>query len=267
MPKEVDDMATRREALKQVFKGAGYFAMGGLAWGGLVKDSKAETNTLRPPAALAEKDFLKACIKCGLCVEACPYDTLHLADPSSEMATGTPYFKAREIPCYMCPDVPCVPPCPSGALDLAKIADENQLPDINKAQMGLAVINKESCVAHWGIQCDACYRACPLMDEAISILKSRNERTGKHAFLIPDVNADACTGCGLCEHACITEEPAIKVFRRELVMGKDGDHYVKGWDQNDEQRMNERKKVEQYESDNAHTLDYLNDNEDLFTDE
>ncbi len=263
-------MATRREVLKQLFRGAGYAAAGGLVWGGVIKDADSNSYVLRPPGAIDENNFVKACIKCGLCVEACPYDTLKLSPAESGTIVGTPYFVAREIPCYMCTDIPCVPPCPSGALDitlLQDVSDENSLEtklNINKAQMGLAIINKESCVAFWGIQCDACYRACPLMDEAIVLKMERNERTGKHAFISPDVSADACTGCGLCERACITELPAIRVFPRKMVMGKDGSHYVKGWDADDEKRLNEIKKVEKYESDNSSTLDYLNNSDDLF---
>jgi ferredoxin-type protein NapG len=258
-------MATRREVLKQVFKGAGYVAVGGLAWGSLIRDSKAGAFALRPPGAVPEEDFVKACIKCGLCIEACPYDTLVPAPAGEAVVVGTPFFKAREIPCYMCPDIPCVPPCPSGALDLTLVSSEDDKPDINKARMGLAVINKETCVAFWGIQCDACYRACPLLDEAITLEKKRNERTGKHAFLLPEVSADVCTGCGLCEHACITEIPAIKVFPRDMVMGKAGSHYVKGWDPADEQRINDAKKrLENY--DESSTIDYLNNSEDLFDD-
>ena len=189
MPINKDQMATRRDVLKNLLSGAGYVAVGGLAMGGLVKDANSNEFVLRPPAAIDENNFVKACIKCGICVEACPYDTLMLASSEESVVVGTPYFKAREIPCYMCTDVPCVPPCPTGALDITKLYDnnsvktENQVMNINKAQMGLAVVNKESCVAFWGIQCDACYRACPLMGSAIIIEKKRNERTGKHAFL------------------------------------------------------------------------------------
>lgn len=260
-------MATRREVLKQVFKGAGYLTVGGLAWGGLLKGSKANEFVLRPPAAIDESDFTKACIKCGLCVEACPYDTLELATSGSAIGVGTPYFNAREIPCYMCIDVPCVPPCPTGALDINLLVNsETDKMDINKAQMGLAVINEDTCVAFDGTQCDACYRVCPVLDEAIFIETKRNERTGKHAYLVPKVSADACTGCGLCEHACITEVPAIKIFPREMVMGKKGSHYI-SWDETDKQRLNELKKVEKYEQDNSSTIDYLNNSDDIFSDD
>ena len=43
--------------------------------------------------------------------------------------------------------------------------------------MGVAVIDDKNCIAFWGIQCDACYRACPLLDQAIYLLnmKKMNE--------------------------------------------------------------------------------------------
>ncbi len=261
---------SRKDALKTMFMGAGYLALGGMVWGGYVNDVKAEEFVLRPPGAIAENDFLKACIKCGLCVEACPYDTLKLSTPEDNKMTGTPYFEARETPCYMCTDIPCVPVCPTEALDqkslFALAEDNSQKMDVNKSKMGLAVVNKESCIAFWGIQCDACYRACPLLDEAITIEYEKNERTGKHAFLKPVVNAEVCTGCGICEHACVTEIPAIKVLPISIATGKVGDHYIKGWDKDDEQRLNNVNSDIEVDDDNSGAIDYLNNTDDLFND-
>jgi ferredoxin-type protein NapG len=166
----------------------------------------------------------------------------------------------------MCPDVPCVPPCPTGALDINKLVSDSgtgEKPDINKSLMGLAVVDQESCIAFWGIQCDACYRACPLMDEAISLVYERNERTGKHAFLKPEVHSKACTGCGMCEHACITEKAAIRILPRDVAMGKVGDHYIKGWDEEDEQRLQNIMEAKDEPSDEVPAEDYLNNWEDL----
>ncbi len=262
---------SRKDAIKTIFRGAGYVAVGGLVWGGYVENNKKTDLVLRPPGAIDEPDFVKACIKCGLCVEACPYDTLKLSTPSDNKVTGTPYFTAREVPCYMCTNIPCVPVCPTGALDvnklLASVENETKKLDVNKSRMGLAVVNKESCIAFWGIQCDACYRACPLLGEAITIEYSQNERTGKHAYLKPVVNAEICTGCGLCEHACITEIPAIKVLPLKIATGKVGDHYIKGWDAEDEKRLNKTSVGSSTDKDNTGAIEYLNDLEGLFDDE
>ena len=252
----------------------GLTALGGLLWSGYSDEVKASPLVLRPPAALPEDDFLKACIKCGLCAEACVNrdsnrnkdgskrpGTLQMAKGGDHRMIGTPFFIPTEVPCYMCDDIPCVPVCPSGALNEASVTDEKGELDINKARMGLAVVHKESCIAFWGIQCDACYRACPLLDEAITLEYAKNERTGKHAFLLPMVHSDVCTGCGLCEKACVTEKPAIFVLPIEYSTGKAGAHYVKGWDKKDQQRVGERK-LDEIEtttkrSDEA-PVDYLN---------
>jgi ferredoxin-type protein NapG len=229
-------LSDRRKFILNMARGIGLAAMGGFVWSAYVDEVTASQLLLRPPGAIKEEDFLRTCIKCGLCALACPYDTLLLAKPGDNKPLGTPYFVPRDIPCYMCPDIPCVPVCPTGALDEASVTTDGKL-DINIADMGLAVVDDESCIAFWGIQCDACYRACPILGEAITIVYEKNSRTGKHAFMKPIVHSDACTGCGLCERACVTEKPAIFVLPRETAMGKAGDYYIKGWDKDDEKRL------------------------------
>ncbi|MEA3477053.1 MAG: ferredoxin-type protein NapG [Bacteroidota bacterium] len=262
-----NDISSRRNALRKIVRGVGFIGLGGLMWGTYLEETKASELVLRPPGALDEKDFTRACIKCGTCVEACPYDTLKLATPGEGQAPGTPYMVPREIPCYMCPDIPCVPVCPSGALEPKNVTVKDPETgtsrlDVNKTRIGLAVLDKESCLAFWGIQCDACYRACPLIGEAITLEMKRNERTGKHAYLEPVVHADVCTGCGMCEHACITEKPAIFILPLELAMGKVGDHYIKGWDKKDEKRLKEID-IKDDQNDESSIEEYLNDLENL----
>jgi ferredoxin-type protein NapG len=269
MARDEHNRNARREVLKKVLRGAGLMGLGGAVWGGMAIKLKASGAVLRPPGAIEEINFIKACIRCGNCVEACPYDTLKLATPDDGVAIGTPYFTPRSIPCYMCPDVPCVPPCPSGALDVKMIPKQNKStgdidPDINKARMGVAMIDEKSCLAFWGIQCDACYRVCPLIGHAITLGFRHNERTGKHAILEPHIHNDVCTGCGLCEHACVTEKAAVFVLPRQLATGKVGDHYIKGWEPSDEERM---KMPEESVKETNHPEDILNDWEDLLKDE
>lgn len=107
--------------------------------------------------------------------------------------------------------------------------------------MGVAVVDPISCVAFWGICCDVCYRVCPLIDRAIKLETKHNERTGKHAYMLPVVENDVCVGCGLCERACITKEPAIRVLPVAFVSGEVGNHYVKGWDTKDQERVKNAK--------------------------
>jgi len=183
---------------------------------------------IRPPGAVAEEDFLGACIRCGLCVRDCPYDTLKLAKAGEAVTLGTPYFEARDVPCEMCTDIPCVKACPTAALD-------PELTEINDARMGLAVVvDQEACIAFQGLRCEVCFNICPIRGKAISLNYQHNDRSGKHALFIPVVHSDGCTGCGKCERACILEEAAIKVFPIELAKGMLGKHYRLGWDQKEQ---------------------------------
>ena len=185
--------------------------------------SSLPTMAIRPPGAVPEEAFLGACIRCGLCVRDCPYDILMLGQLGDGVPTGTPYFEARTGPCEMCEDIPCIPACPTNALDHA-------LTDINKARMGLAVVvDQETCIAFLGLRCEVCFNVCPIRGDAISLNYQHNQRSGKHALFIPVVHSEACTGCGLCEKACILEEAAIKVFPTHLAKGELGEHYRLGW--------------------------------------
>lgn len=180
---------------------------------------------IRPPGALPEAEFLAACTRCGLCVRGCPYDVLKLAGLLDEAPVGTPYFVARTEPCVMCEDIPCVPVCPTGALDHA-------LTDIREARMGLAVVvDHEACIAFQGLRCEVCFNICPVRGKAITLDLQHNVRSGKHALFIPVVHSADCTGCGLCEKACILEEAAIKVLPMRLAKGELGHHYRLGWEQ------------------------------------
>ncbi len=214
----------RRRLLENGARAAAGAACAGLVIGLLGERATALPPTaLRPPGALPEELFLAACVRCGLCVRDCPYDTLRLADLTDGPAPGTPYFVAREVPCEMCEDIPCRAACPTGALDPALTAIED-------ARMGLAVlVDRETCLNWQGLRCDVCYRVCPLIDRAITLEMQPNPRTGAHALFIPTVHSEACTGCGKCERACVLEEAAIKVLPLAVAKGRVGSHYRWGW--------------------------------------
>ncbi|MBP6035189.1 MAG: ferredoxin-type protein NapG [Azonexus sp.] len=223
---KIQSSASRRQFLADSAKMACGVGMLGLGLGLYAKQSKAlPALALRPPGAGAEGDFLGACIRCGLCVRDCPYNTLSLARPETPVATGTPYFTARQVPCEMCDDIPCVKACPTGALD-------HGLTDINKAKMGLAVlIDHETCLNFLGLRCDVCYRVCPVIDKAITLELVPNTRTGRHTMFLPTVHSEHCTGCGKCEKACVLQEAAIRVLPAKLAKGALGEHYRLGWEE------------------------------------
>lgn len=138
-------------------------------------------NRLRPPGAVPEEIFSAKCIRCGRCVEVCPYRSILMLDIRAGVHAGTPLIEAERIPCYLC--MKCVDVCPTGSLERI---------DQRETRMGLAVIDTFSCVSWIGtILCRTCYDKCPLREEAIRLDQLR-----------PVVNPDHCTGCGLCTHGC-----------------------------------------------------------------
>ncbi|MEO5337353.1 MAG: ferredoxin-type protein NapG [Magnetospirillum sp. WYHS-4] len=221
---ERGDSVNRRQFLADSAKAACGVGVFGVGLGLFAKQAQSlPAMALRPPGALPEDKFLAACTRCGLCVRDCPYNTLRLATVGEAVAVGTPYFVAREVPCEMCQDIPCVPACPTGALD-------RSLKKIEEARMGLAVlIDQETCIAFLGLRCEVCYRVCPVQGKAITITRAANERTGKHALFLPVVHSDHCTGCGKCEKSCILEESAIRIVPAKIAKGKIQAHYKLGW--------------------------------------
>lgn len=204
----------RRAALTQGLRAAGGGALAwlGLAWVAQTQGS-AQAQALRPPGALPEGDFMAACVRCGLCVRACPFDVLHLARPQDPAPLGTPFFIARQNPCLMCQDVPCARACPTGALN-------RHIPGIGDADMGVAVlVGHETCLNYKGLTCSICVRVCPIQGQAITL---RAQVIDGRRCLIPTVHSAHCTGCGNCEKHCVTREASIRVLPRPLGLGQDG---------------------------------------------
>ncbi len=154
---------------------------------------RRDRGILRPPGALPEEEFLARCIRCDLCSEVCDTRCIEILPLRAGKAAGTPVIRAWRRGCDLC--LECTQVCPSGALrrGLAK----------NEVRMGTAVVDERLCVSHNGTgACGACHTVCPFRNEAIT-QGIRNA---------PTVHPEHCTGCGLCEEACIVEDrKAIRV--------------------------------------------------------
>lgn len=201
---------------------------------------------LRPPGAVEEKEFLALCIKCGQCLQVCPYHSIKLADMAKGHGIGTPYIDARQRGCYACNAVPCVLACPSGALDHScekpadikmgiavlefpnkclaikqEVVTKEQLQRIhnhpNTRQLEQDILDKID--KFEGKACTICADMCPIPNSSGAIRMVKDKDGG----MKPEVYA-GCVGCGVCEELCPANEAAIVVKPRLSF----DDYYVKG---------------------------------------
>ena len=168
---------------------------------------------LRPPGSVREDLFLNLCVRCGLCIKACPGPVLHPAGLEAGIEAlwtpvAVPSWAGCHQDCNFCGQV-----CPTGAIRPVSIAAKRKTP------MGLAVVNTRACLPHRGERdCQLCHDECRAAGyDAIEMLEIRLpvgevpegvlsaleiEDAGR--ILAPFVNAAACVGCGLCEYRCHT---------------------------------------------------------------
>ena len=177
--------------------------------------TRADELYLRPPGAV--KNFESLCIKCGQCVQVCPYHSIDLLDIAQGYSSGRSYIDANKRGCYLCDLFPCVLACPSGALshDTKVIGDVKMgvaiLVDANaclafkgesvdesgvKNLLDRKIYNdreqavKDSIKAKIGSICDLCASLCPVGESAI-IMQGN----------LPLIKQD-CVGCGVCAEVC-----------------------------------------------------------------
>lgn len=170
---------------------------------------------LRPPGARGEADFLEKCIKCYLCVEACPLQAIKIAGREKGKAADTPYIIPEITGCDLCltkDNMRCNNICPTDAL--AKINNEDikevysKLKMGEEMNMGIAILDKRVCYAWTGVSaCWACYEICPYKDKAITV----GDRRAVHAVNAPIFHVEDCVGCGLCVEVCPVPQKAVKM--------------------------------------------------------
>ncbi|MCB9765215.1 MAG: 4Fe-4S binding protein [Alphaproteobacteria bacterium] len=142
----------------------------------------------RPPGALSEADFLRACTRCGDCIEACPHGAIGTL-PSGPTA-GTPAMNPNVAPCHLCEDTPCITACEDGAL--APVGAAGIL-------LGIAMVDPERCLPFRGPECGACRNSCP-----VGALHTSLGR--------PSIDSKVCNGCGLCRADCPVWDKAIEII-------------------------------------------------------
>ena len=191
----------RRSFLKGLAVTVAAFGLAPKKAGAKLLASPVATNRLRPPGAVPEEIFPAKCIRCGRCVEVCPYRSVLMLDIRAGVHAGTPLIEAENIPCYLC--MKCVDVCPTGSL--TRVSQEG-------TRMGLAVIDKFSCAAWIGTTlCRTCYDKCPFPEKAIRLDQ-----------LKPVVMAEQCTGCGLCTNGCpVTVKSGRKAVNIEPIYARD----------------------------------------------
>lgn len=153
---------------------------------------------LRPPGALPEADFQRACIRCFRCAEVCPTKAIRFDSVLDLGATDTPFLDARQAACVLC--MRCTQVCPTEAL--VPIAPEPEA--ISRAvKMGTPVLERSRCLAWTGQGvCRLCYYVCPYPERAVEVVGPQQA---------PLFHPEACVGCGLCEEACPERARAIHI--------------------------------------------------------
>lgn len=158
---------------------------------------------IRPPGAVPEAAFLNICLRCGLCMKACPTNGLQPCVLEAGLnGLWTPRLVPRiggcEKNCNLCGQV-----CPTSAIRRLPLEEKTYV------KMGTAVIDRSRCIA-WEQDkvCLICDEACPF-----NAINSLSEKVRDSTLLRPFVDERLCTGCGLCEARCPIEGPAaIEVY-------------------------------------------------------
>jgi polyferredoxin len=167
------------------------------------------TYLIRPPGT-EEKNLMSTCVRCGQCVRVCPTGGLHPALTRAGIeGVWTPTLIPRLGYCdYSCNA--CGLYCPVNTIPALSL-EEKRIQVI-----GLVEIDQDRCIP-WAEEedCIVCEEMCPLPEKAIMLETVEVNRVKGDMFIVqrPEIVADRCIGCGICEYKCPVEgEAAIRVF-------------------------------------------------------
>jgi len=175
-------------------------------------DKVEDSRLIRPPGSLSEKDFLKLCQRCGLCMKVCPTNAINPTLGEAGMAGfWTPRLIMTqgycEYTCSLCGTV-----CPTGAIINITTKEKIERP----IKIGSAYVDRGRCLPWSGnAPCIVCEEVCPTSPKAIYLKKETVSRPGgkKLAVQLPFVDLKQCVGCGICENKCpVKGLPAIRTI-------------------------------------------------------
>jgi MauM/NapG family ferredoxin protein len=172
----------------------------------------ARTPLIRPPGA-RENGLEARCIRCGLCVRACPTGAIQPALLEGGLESlWTPVLVPRlgycDYSCNACGQV-----CPVEAIP-PLILEEKR-----RAVLGRAYVDRNRCIP-WADHrpCIVCEEMCPVPEKAIVLEEvTVTDAAGQPVTVQrPRVVEERCIGCGICEYKCpVSGEAAIRVFAVE----------------------------------------------------
>lgn len=139
-----------------------------------------------PPGFLGNRP--EVCSACHICIDHCPTSIIVKSEGHLSLD-----FSQGE--CIFCGE--CRAKCPAAA-DL--FASENNVSHVMRIG--------DQCLSHSSVDCQACRDYCP-----VNAIRFRPRRGGP---FLPEIAADACTGCGACVAVCPTA--AISIEQRFEVL-------------------------------------------------
>ena len=154
--------------------------VGLVALGGVSIAFARDGELLRPPGGQDEVRLRALCVKCDRCRSVCPRNCVEPAQVTDGLLEARlPKLNFHRGYCDFCDK--CIDACPTGALTPFD-------PEVDK--IGIAVVDKNSCIAYTRGACEVCKRSCQF--DAL-VFDNANR---------PTIREDLCNGCGECVMAC-----------------------------------------------------------------
>lgn len=153
---------------------------------------------IRPPGGQDEDRLISACIRCEKCYEACPRHVIKPAKiEDGLLGMRSPQLDFSADYCDFCAEenggAPlCVASCPTEALRLPAGADAYN------TIIGLAEIDRKTCLAFRDTGCHFCFDAC--RDAGYDAIQLDGNGYSPRPYVIEG----KCVGCGACESVCVS---------------------------------------------------------------